>query len=257
MTKVIMEVMSPAWQTLFAANGLNGFDDLWQRQMVQVQEPNTDRGGMSYVYRLELNSEQGPLDFYVKRQQNYNCQYWREPWRVHPVCEREWYNSLRLLREGIPAIEPVYYGRRRDDNGNLQAIFVTLGLKDFQPLSIWLKQDQSTSGQRQQVLQAVGAQVRQMHDRGMIHHCLYTNHVFIRQTAEGVACRFIDLEKLRPRWMAPRGKWRDFETLYNRGRGWDKQDWRWLLQGYLHELDWTDACANLEQKIARKFKTKH
>lgn len=255
MSSMHMEEMSPKWRALFAQHGLSDFASLWDRELEEVQPPNTDRGGISYVYRMTLEGDDGPHVFYVKRQQNYNCLHWRKPWRTHPVCEREWYNSKRLERAQVPGIEPVYYGRRRI-NGDLQAIFITLGLEGYQDLNGWSKSVQSEA-ERKQGLIAVGHQIQRMHASNLVHHCLYRNHIYLKPIGNGevngeVDVHFIDLEKLRPKWLAPRGIWRDFQALYHKARGWTEQDWQWLIQGYMGESSWSSTCEQFNRKVMRK-----
>jgi len=48
---------------VLAANGLADFEALWQLKLVQVDEPNIRRGGISSVCRLQLKSGA----YYLKR----------------------------------------------------------------------------------------------------------------------------------------------------------------------------------------------
>ena len=54
-------------RALLEQYGLASFDALWALQLEAVDEPNTERGGWSSVYRLDL----GEAAFYLKRQALY------------------------------------------------------------------------------------------------------------------------------------------------------------------------------------------
>ncbi|MGV8208969.1 lipopolysaccharide kinase InaA family protein, partial [Pseudomonas aeruginosa] len=49
------------------AHGLADFDALWALKLEAVDLPNTERGGWSSVFRLEL----GERAYYLKRQSNH------------------------------------------------------------------------------------------------------------------------------------------------------------------------------------------
>ncbi len=66
---------------LFEGNGLASFEALWSRALPAVDQPNTDRGGWSAVFRLELEGR----GYYVKRQCNHQIRTLR-----HPFGERPW-----------------------------------------------------------------------------------------------------------------------------------------------------------------------
>jgi Lipopolysaccharide kinase (Kdo/WaaP) family len=245
------EVISPSWQSALSALGFDSFGELWQLELEPVQPPNEKRGGISYVYQLEREYQGKTLRFFVKRQDNYNCFNWSRPWQPQPVCEREWHNASRLEQLGIGAIEPVYFGRRRI-NGRLQAIFMTLGLDGYQQLND-LRINPPSSAEREPVMRAAGAQVAKLHRQGLVHHCLYGNHIFFKRENNGeIDIRFIDLEKMRPSWQTSRGIWRDFSSFYRDRRGWDKGDWSWVIQGYLGVSQWTSECQQLQDKVERK-----
>ncbi len=254
------EVVSYAWQDQLQALGLAGFDALWNLDLEPFQPPNEERGGTSYVYRLERELNGQPIVLFLKCQQNYNCFNWSRPWQPQPVCEREWQNASQLQQLGIGAIEPVYYGRRRVD-GKLQAIFITTGLEGYQQLND-LRIDPPAAAEREPVMRAAGQQIAKLHQNGVVHHCLYGSHIFFKRVSGGqgqnlkqeeqIDIRFIDLEKMRPTWKASRGIWRDFSSFYRDRRGWDQDDWRWVIQGYVGVSQWTPECQALQDKVERK-----
>ncbi len=254
------EVVSPDWQAQLQALGLDNFDTLWNLELEPFQPPNEERGGTSYVYHIERELDGQPVTLFLKRQENYNCFNWSRPWKPQPVCEREWQNANQLQHLGIDAIEPVYYARRRV-GGKLQAMFITAGLEGYRQL-LDLRTDPPAAAEREPVMRAAGQLIAKLHQHGLVHHCLYSHHVFFKRVfsnlghEEQIDIRFIDLEKMRPTWKASRGIWRDFSSFYRDRRGWDQDDWRWVIQGYVGVSQWTPECQALQDKIERKVSKK-
>ena len=94
-------------RALLEQHGLASFDALWALQLEAVDEPNTERGGWSSVYRLEL----GDRAYYLKRQSNHLT---RSLW--HPLGEptfaREFRNIRRYAELGIPALQAAFFAER-------------------------------------------------------------------------------------------------------------------------------------------------
>ena len=62
-------------RALLERHGLGTFDALWAKQLEAVDEPNTDGGGWSSVFRLELDGH----GYYLKRQSNHLTHSLRHP----------------------------------------------------------------------------------------------------------------------------------------------------------------------------------
>lgn len=69
------DFIAAADRALLEQHGLNSFEALWALQLEAVDEPNTERGGWSSVYRLEL----GERAYYLKRQSNHLTRSLRHP----------------------------------------------------------------------------------------------------------------------------------------------------------------------------------
>src|SRR5690606_20381637 len=76
-------------RALLEQHGLASFDALWALQLEAVDESNTERGGWSSVYRLEL----GDRAYYLKRQSNHLT---RSLW--HPLGEPTFAREFRNIR---------------------------------------------------------------------------------------------------------------------------------------------------------------
>ena len=81
---------------LLQRNRLDSFDALWALQLDAVDEPNTERGGWSSVYRLDLGDSA-----YLKRQSNHLTRSLRHP-LGEPTFAREFRNIERYRALAFP-----------------------------------------------------------------------------------------------------------------------------------------------------------
>lgn len=223
------DYLDPLEAARFQAHGLGDFEALWAIPLEPVDAPNLERGGQSWVYRLQL----GDAAYYLKRQVNHLSRSWRHPFG-EPTFAREFRAIRRYRALGVPALSAVFYGERRAA-GEHRAILVTRALDGWSDLSSWLARWPSLAAPtRQAILGAVGDLVRRLHAQGQVHGCLYPKHLFLRERAPDAfeAC-LIDLEKSRTLLLGRRDRLRDLDTLVRRGRGWTVDDVRQLLHGYL------------------------
>ncbi len=121
-------------RALLERHGLAGFDALWALKLEAVDEPNTERGGWSSVYRLELDERA----FYLKRQSNHLTRSLLHPFG-EPTFAREFRNIRRYAERNIPALQAAFFAERRLP-GERRAILLTRALDGWQDLEHWLKQ---------------------------------------------------------------------------------------------------------------------
>lgn len=210
------------------AHGLADFDALWALKLEAVDLPNTERGGWSSVFRLEL----GERAYYLKRQSNHLTRSLTHPFG-EPTFAREFRNIRRYTELGIPALQAVFFGERRRP-GERHAILVTRALDGWQELNHWLDQWPAVeAGQREALLGACGRLARQLHGAGQMHGCFYPKHIFLRPGAAGYEACLIDLEKTRPLLFGRRDRVKDLEPLLRRARIWSTADIRHFLVAYL------------------------
>lgn len=210
------------------AHGLADFDALWALKLEAVDLPNTERGGWSSVFRLEL----GERAYYLKRQSNHLTRSLAHPFG-EPTFAREFRNIRRYTELGIPALQAAFFGERRRP-GERRAILVTRALDGWQELSHWLDQWPVVGGgQREALLDACGHLARQLHGAGQMHGCFYPKHIFLRTAAVGYEACLIDLEKTRPLLFGRRDRVKDLEPLLRRARIWSADDIRRFLVAYL------------------------
>ncbi|MEX6501447.1 lipopolysaccharide kinase InaA family protein [Pseudomonas zhanjiangensis] len=209
-------------------HGLASFDALWALELEAVDEPNTERGGWSSVYRLEL----GERAYYLKRQSNHLTRTLRRP-MGEPTFAREFRNIQRYRQLGIPALQAAFFARRRLP-GEQRAILLTRALDGWHDLEHWLqgwaRRDQA---ERQAILQACGGLARRLHDAGQMHGCFYPKHIFLKAAGGAFSAQLIDLEKTRPLLLGERDRIKDLEPLLRRASQWSDAEVEQLLSAYL------------------------
>ncbi|AYC34559.1 lipopolysaccharide kinase [Pseudomonas cavernae] len=215
-------------RALLERHGLASFDALWALKLAAVDEPNTERGGWSSVYRLDL----GDAAYYLKRQSNHLACSLTYPFGESTFA-REFRNIQRYRVLGIPALQAAFFAERRAA-GERRAILLTRALDGWQDLvqhlDDWPRLD---AGRRSAILRACGELARRLHTAGQKHGCFYPKHIFLRATATGFEACLIDLEKTRPLLLGRRDRVKDLEPLLRRAQVWSAAEVEQLLNAYL------------------------
>jgi len=217
-------------RAVLQSHGLADFDALWALKLEAVDLPNTERGGWSSVFRLEL----GESAYYLKRQSNHLTRNLLHPFG-EPTFAREFRNIQHYRQLGIPALQAAFFGARRV-SGEQRALLLTRALDGWQDLEQWLESWSTLSGvQRQGILQASAELARRLHAAGQMHGCFYPKHIFLREADGAFSAQLIDLEKTRPLLFGRRDRIKDLEPLFRRSNVWGEAEVRTLLASYLHE----------------------
>lgn len=215
-------------RALLERHGLASFDTLWALQLEAVDEPNTERGGWSSVYRLELDN----AAYYLKRQSNHLTRGLFRP-LGEPTFAREFRNIQRYAELGIPALQAAFFAQRRLP-GERRALLLTRALDGWHDLEHWLMQwSELDEVHRSGILRACGELARCLHQAGQMHGCFYPKHIFLREGAMGFQAQLIDLEKTRPLLLGRRDRVKDLEPLLRRAGVWGADEIRKLLAAYL------------------------
>lgn len=216
-------------RALLERHGLANFEALWALTLEAVDEPNTERGGWSSVYRLDL----GEAAYYLKRQSNHLTRSLLHPFG-EPTFAREFRNIQRYRRLGIPALQAAFFAERRVP-GERRAVLLTRALDGWQDLDHWLTGWSSLpQAEQQAIVDACGELARRLHDAGQMHGCFYPKHIFLRRGADGFEAQLIDLEKTRPLLFGRRDRVKDIEPLLRRvERRWGQDDIEVFLRAYL------------------------
>jgi hypothetical protein len=252
------DYIHPEWRAALAANGLDGFDQLWPvAENAWFEAPNHARGGWSGVTRQALTLTGGSqAGIFVKRQENHAYLSWRHFFRPRPTLEREFRNCMKFQELGIPSMEPIFYGERRVD-GKLRAILVTRELEgykslehaDFRPLS------QVPVGERKRLIESLARIVHAMHQHRFQHTCLYPKHLFVRKNLDGsLDARFIDLEKTRRLPFRSLTVRRDLDSLQRHAKGWSRTDRLRFYLAYRNEKKLSPCSKRLLKSIIGKRK---
>ena len=216
-------------KTLLERHCLDSFEALWALQLFAVDEPNTaSRGGWSTVYRLDLDG----TGYYLKRQSNYLTRSLHRP-LGEPTLAREFRNTCRYQRLGIPAMRSAFYAERRI-GGERRAVLLTRALDGWRDLDSYLPNwSQLAAVQRHAIASACGVLARCVHGQGQVHGCFYPKHIFLQPSGDGFVAQLIDLEKTRPLLFGERDRVKDLEPLLRRARIWNEAEVRELLAAYL------------------------
>ncbi|WP_417661786.1 lipopolysaccharide kinase InaA family protein [Pseudomonas sp.] len=233
---------------LLARHGLDSFDALWALKLEAVDEPNTERGGWSTVFRLDLDGK----GFYLKRQSNYLTHTLTCP-LGEPTFSREFRNIQRYANLGIPALQAVFYAQRKV-GGEQRALLLTRALDDWQDLEQVLQGwHVMLAQQRNAIIDACALLARQVHASGQVHGCFYPKHVFLQARGEAFVAKLIDLEKTRPALLGERDRVKDLEPLLRRAHVWHDAEIQRFLSAYL------GSSANLQhwlERLTKRRKTK-
>ncbi|GIZ12828.1 lipopolysaccharide kinase InaA family protein [Pseudomonas sp. NCCP-436] len=217
-------------RVLLERHGLASFEALWALKLEAVDEPNTERGGWSSVYRLELDERA----YYLKRQSNHLTRSLLKP-LGEPTFAREFRNIRRYAELGIPALQAAFFAERRVP-GEHRALLLTRALDGWRDLDHWLQRwAELSDAQRSAILRACGELARDLHRARQMHGCFYPKHIFLREGAAGFDAQLIDLEKTRPLLLGERDRIKDLEPLLRRAGLWSEAEVRQLLTAYLGE----------------------
>ena len=235
-------------RVLLEKHGLTSFDALWTLKLEAVDEPNTERGGWSSVYRLDL----GEAAFYLKRQSNHLTRSLLHPFG-EPTFAREFRNIQRYAALGIPALQAAFFAERKLP-GEHRAVLLTRALDGWQDLDSWLPGwtalDES---RRAAILKACGELARRLHQAGQMHGCFYPKHIFLRERADGFDAQLIDLEKTRPLLFGRRDRVKDLEPLLRRAGVWSEAEVGVLLAAY---LDDAEALGSWSERLGARRRNK-
>ncbi|MDR0440961.1 MAG: lipopolysaccharide kinase InaA family protein [Candidatus Accumulibacter sp.] len=246
------------WRLIFSFNGLDDFDALWHLRTEWFEAPNHRRGGWSGVARCELSlPEGGTTAIFLKRQENHGTRSFRHPLNGEPTFFREFKWIMTCRRYGIPSLKPVYFSMRGHGR-NQRAILATAELTGFISLAEleqrWAHEGLPPRMVRLRLFHAIAALLRQMHEHGICHGCLYPKHVFIRMAPEvDVTARVIDLEKSRRLPLRTMCAFRDLYCLnHHSSPAWSRTDRLRLFLIYLGLPRLNARARHLWRRIAAR-----
>ncbi|MCM8542847.1 MAG: lipopolysaccharide kinase InaA family protein [Lentisphaeraceae bacterium] len=251
------EYLNPLWGSFLAEHQYSTFDSLWDRNDEWFETPNKGRSkhGWSGVCRIEV----GNRVFFLKKQENFYTYSIKKPLGIS-VAEKEFKNLKLFKKLNVPSMEVVYFGVRKF-NGKLQAMIMTVELKDYFSLSdatAYLETQKPCLTHRRNVISRIATFLRDAHEKNVMHYSLYPKHIFIsesflKEKDESLEplCRFIDMEKaLQVKW-GQKKQLRDLETLNRHSSYWSKTDRIYFLKCYLG----TNKVDSELRKIVNRIKS--
>jgi tRNA A-37 threonylcarbamoyl transferase component Bud32 len=244
------------YQQIFAQHQLDGFDQLWLKQIDWFEPPNHRRGGWSGVGQLELVSKNdNVLSVFVKKQQNHGRQTLCHPLKGEPTFRRE-FKRLKFLEEkNINAPKVVFYGEKQIEN-KACAILTTVTLANFEPLDEvtrqWRASGEVTRQQKQRLLQTVASSVRHFHKTGLVHRALYPKHIFVKNAASAPEVAFIDLEKARFSQFFLYRAYFDLSALSRHAESWTRSERLYFFLKYFQVQRMTPALKRICRFILRR-----
>lgn len=240
------------WKQIFANNNLPDFNALWDLKTGWFEEPNIRRGGWSGVVKIDLDTPEGKVGVFIKRQENHITKTFLNPIEGRPTFEREFKNLLRLQKKNVPTLEPVYFSTR-----NLQAILITRELEGYIPFDSerFLSSGDmlKDKAHRERLLRSVANTLRLMHKQHFQHNCLYLKHIFIKPIDDEWDVKIIDLEKLKKTIFKRSAVFRDLYTLCRHVKNWSAKDQVTFYKYYCQETKLSNQSKRLWKAIERKI----
>lgn len=235
---------------LLERNKLATFDQLWALDTPWFEEPNYRRNGWSGVVKYALSNKNGDKTrVFIKRQENHNCKTFLHPVKGVPTFQREFINIKKLNDKQVPSLSALYYAER-SNNGNNQAILITLSLEGYQSLEEFCADDANKAHpQRQAIMSLAGEVTRKMHDAHFRHNCLYPKHLFLKHNKKNIDIRVIDLEKLKWLPLYQQIRYNDLSRIIRRGDPMTYDDIKTLLSSYYQSGNINLETSSLAQKL--------
>lgn len=244
--------IAPADKEILQQAGLSTFESLWNIQLETVDEPNTERGGLSQVSRLEI----GGRPYFLKRQVNHLTCTVSAPFG-EPTFAYEFRNIRRYKQLNIPTLDVAFFGVRHQGNDK-QAILLTHELTGWTDLTTYLAQwDQLQPETSHAIISSCGKLLKRLHHHKILHGCFYPKHIFLKQNNEQFETCLIDLEKSRRLWNFNGDRVKDIETLIRRVKHyWSEHQHREFLSAYLNKPINSDEVTTWLAKVYKRNKHK-
>ena len=189
------------WRDFLASAGLTEFD-----HFVLLSGTEVDRNRRSLVYRLRLGEEKQL--FYLKLHKNYVKKSLSTLFKKVVLTQIELMNMMHYARAGLDALEPVAWGWRSGEDGDISFLLIK-NLDGYQSLQEFLNGPGCSSRrQRHAVARAVKSMLVKMHRYGLAHVDLFSWHVYVKKIGESdFRAHPIDLERTKVKGGWPWSQW--------------------------------------------------
>uniref|UniRef100_A0A7C4LK75 Uncharacterized protein n=1 Tax=Schlesneria paludicola TaxID=360056 RepID=A0A7C4LK75_9PLAN len=142
-------------------------------------------------------------EYFVKRYLAPDAVAWLRQRVLGRSAFREARHLTQLQSRGVPTLEVVAVGYRRQFMVPVESCLITRGLMGVQPLSAWVPDVHLPLPQalhfphRSRLAAALGDLVGRLHGTGFVHGDLHAANILVRPEAAGWSAWLIDLDRLR------------------------------------------------------------
>lgn len=164
-----------------------------------------------------------------------------------PKGQRAYDYPARLLEKGIETPEAVAYIEDRNALGILQkSWFVSLQCPYGHRLYEF---GEAQEGHYEEVAQALGTMVAEMHDKGCLHEDLSPGNVLWEASAQGIHFSLVDINRMHFGTVSMKKGCRNFSRLWG-----PKRFYQIMIEAYAHRRGFdTDKCLQLAYRSRARF----
>lgn len=112
-------------------------------------------------------------------------------------AKRAWQAALKLIELGLDTPLPLGYIERLSGPLIHKTAYFTNTIEKGQTVKTWFWDEQRTEAERQQLIEAVAAYCRRMHDHGIMHNDLHLSNFVISSSDDALHLSCIDLNRCR------------------------------------------------------------
>ena len=174
---------------------------------------------------------------------------------------REFGNTVALAEAGVSVPRPVAFGCEQGGLAEGRSYVISEELPEAEALERLLpaaeqaRQRYKLLGQRRELIEALAALVRQLHEgAGMFHRDLYLSHIFVGRDRSGVErLSLIDLQRVFRPMVRRRWRVKDLAQLYYSARAYgSRSEAMRFLRCYLGVDRLDESQRRLARAVARK-----
>jgi hypothetical protein len=185
------------YRALLTRQRLYTFASFWDLPWDELEGSNRRPNGWSVISRHTIfDNEVGRFSILLKRQENHN--YWtlRHPFRGRPTLYRKLCNTLNLKQIGVPTVQPLFYGERRESD-KYQAVLAIVALEGYSDLNSLFQDSLTAVTVRQIILHRLAEAIQLLHRNCLQYNNLSGNHVLVKLEENNMFdLRIIGIERI-------------------------------------------------------------
>lgn len=186
MLRRVKTVISPGWEDILRAHGLNAVDSVYRIEGGKIAA----RSGSTEVRELQVDS--GPVvrtifikKYWARRASQLWSGFFRGTFLGRSKVRREYENLGRLREWGLDAPQPISYGEERRAGWLTRSYLISEGIPDPTPLHVFIRDRlaslprEAASRTRRQLIEQLAAYTRRLHERHFVHHDYFWRNILI------------------------------------------------------------------------------